>query len=148
MKILSIVALKNYRTFKGVERIMSNLGLTNKDRQKLKDEIKTIMVYQAKMKKPIYYGELCGKINSFNLSPDDQLLHDILGEISKESFKMGKGMLSVFAVKKETGLPGKGFFSSAMDLGYRITKWERFAKEQRDLVHNQYRDRTILTFDD
>lgn len=148
MKILSIVALKNYRIFKGGERIMSNLGLTNKDRQKLKDEIKEIMVYQAKMKKPIYYGELCGKINSFKLLPDDQILRDILGEISKESVKAEKGMLSVFVVKKDTGMPGSGFFSLAKELGLRIKTRKQFVKEQTDLVHDQYRDRTILTFDD
>ena len=123
---------------------MSNIGLKNKDRQKLKDEIKEIMVNQARTKTTIYYGELCRKIKSFTLSPDDPLLHTILGEISAESVKAGNGMLSVFAVRKDTDMPGRGFFSLAKDLGFKINKKERFVKEQIELVYNQYRAPNIL----
>ena len=63
-------------------RQMNSIKIDDKTRQKLKDEIKVIMVNQAGMKKPIYYGDLCRKIFSVKLNPNDQLLHEILGEIS------------------------------------------------------------------
>lgn len=126
---------------------MSSIKIKNQSRQKLKDEITEIMINQARMKKPIYYGELSKKIKSFNLSPDDQILHDILGEISIESVTVKKGMLSVFAVRKYTDMPGSGFFSLAKKLGFRINTRKQFFEEQTDLVHNQYRDPTILTFE-
>ena len=124
---------------------MSSIEISNKTRQKLKSEITEIMVYQARMKKTIFYGDLCRKISSVNLNPNDQLLHDILGEISIESVRADKDMLSVFAVRRDTDMPGKGFFSFAKKVGYSIGSRERFVKEQMDLVHNQYRDPTILT---
>jgi hypothetical protein len=98
------------------------------------------------MKKPIYYSDLCRKISSVKLNPDDQLLHDILGKISKESVKADKGILSVFAISRDTGMPGKGFFNLARSLGNRFDTWEQFFEEQIELVHNQYRDPSILTF--
>ena len=120
--------------------------ISNQTRGKLKNEITEIMVSQAGMKKTIYYGELCRKISSIKLNPDDQLLHDILGEISKESFKANKHMLSVFAGRRDTDMPGKGFFSSAKELGYSIGSREKFVKEQMELVHSQFRNPTMLTF--
>lgn len=56
-------------------------------------------------------------------------------------------MLSVFAVRNDTGMPGRGFFSFAKELGYRINTRKQFVKEQTDLVHNQYRDPNILIFE-
>lgn len=125
---------------------MTSVKISNQTRQKLKDEITEIMVNQAGIKKTIYYGDLCRKISSVKLNPDDQLLHDILGEISRESFEADKDMLSVFAIRRDTDMPGKGFFSSAKELGYSIGSREKFVKEQIKLVHSQYRDPTILTF--
>ena len=125
---------------------MTSIKTNNQTRQKFKDEIKEIMANQAGMKKTIYYGDLCRKISSVNLTPNDQLLHDILGELSIESVKANKDMLSVFAIRRDTGMPGKGFFNLARGLGYRFDTWEQFFKEQIELVHNQYRDPTILTF--
>jgi len=126
--------------------LMNSIKISNQTRQKLKNEIKEIMVNQAGMKKPIYYSDLCRKISSVKLNPDDQLLHDILGKISKESVEANKHMLSVFAIKRETGMPGNGFFSFAKKLGYSIGSREKIFKEQIELVHNQYRDPTTLTF--
>ena len=120
--------------------------ISNKTRQKLKNEIKEIMVNQAGMKKTIYYSDLCRKISSVKLTPNDPLLHEILGDISAESFEADKDMLSVFAIAKETGMPGRGFFSSAKKLGYSIGSREKFVKKQMELVHNHYRDPSILTF--
>ena len=64
---------------------MSSIGINTQKRKKEKNEITEIMVNQAGMKKPIYYGDLCRKISSVNLNPNDQLLHDILGEINSVS---------------------------------------------------------------
>ena len=99
---------------------MTSIKINNKTRQKLKNEITEIMVNQAGMKKPIYYGDFCRKISIVNLNPNDQLLHDILGELSKESVNADKGMLSVFAIRKDTGMPRNVFFSLAKELGYSI----------------------------
>lgn len=120
--------------------------IDKKTRDKLKGEIREIMVNQAAINKTIYYQEICNKCRSAKLNPNDQLLNDILGEISYESYSDGKGMLSVFAVNKKGGSPGDGFFSYAKQLGCSIGSREKFVKDQMDFVHNQYRDPNVLKF--
>ena len=125
---------------------MASIQMTAKIRQKVKDEITDILIHQARTKKTTYYWELCKKIKSFQMMPDEELLHEILGEISTASYKANKGLLSVFAVKKDSGMPGKGFFSMAKELGCQIVTRKQFFKDQIDLVHDQYRDPNSLTF--
>ena len=108
---------KSWTLDKGIYCILSSIGINAQKRKKLNNEITEIMVNQTGMKKPIYYGDLCRKISSLDLNPNDQLLHEFLGEISNESDKADQDMLSVFAISRDTGMPGKGILSSAKELG-------------------------------
>jgi hypothetical protein len=124
---------------------MASIQMSVQTRQKVKDEITKILIRQAKIKKTIYYGEICRKIKNFKLMPNDEQLPQILGDISAASYRANKGLLSVFAVKKESGMPGDGFFTMAKKLGCRIITEEQFFKDQIDFVHNRYRDPKTLT---
>lgn len=119
--------------------------LTSQKRGKLKNEIFQILVYQAGKKCTITYGELCKRIKCANIAPNDKILNELLGEISTESAKSNECMLSVLVVKKNTQIPGNGFFSLAKDNGFKIVNRELFIKAQIELVHEQYRDKGLLT---
>jgi hypothetical protein len=110
----------------------------------LKDEIRDLLIIQAKKKKTVSYGELCGKLSTTTLKPDDPLLHKILGELSEESHKAGRGLLSVVVTGHVNNLPGDGFFSMADGMGYKIVNRKQFVKDQIDDVHRKYRDPGIL----
>lgn len=124
---------------------MTGMTITPMIRAQLKNEIRELLIMQAKIKKTISYGELCKIIISAKLKPDDSIIPEILGEISKGSHNAGNGLLSVVVTGKVKDLPGKGFFSMAMRLGYTIGNWEQFFKEQMDEVHKKYRDPSVLT---
>ena len=124
---------------------MASTQMTAQTRQKVKDEITKILIHQAGIKKTIYYGELCRKIKNFKLMPKDEQLNEILGDISAESYRAKKGLLSVFVVEKAFGMPGDGFFILAKKLGCRIITEEQFFKDQIDFVHSRYRDSKIST---
>ena len=115
--------------------------------QKLHNEVREKLVYQAKTNQAISYGELCKAITTRKLKPTDEALHDILGEVSAEEFKKGNGLLSVFCGSKNDNLmPGDGFFKLAYNLGIYIGNKETFVKQERDKLHQKFRDPSLLTF--
>jgi hypothetical protein len=115
--------------------------------QKIYHEVHEKLVYQAKAKQAISYGELCKAITTRKLKPTDEALHDILGEVSAEEIKKGNGLLSVFCGSKNDNLmPGDGFFKLAYNLGIYIGNKETFVKQERDKLHQKFRDFSMLTF--
>jgi len=71
---------------------------------------------------PVTYGEIAALIglDMSRVDHRDQIA-DLLGEISESEHKLGRPMLSVVAVHSEqgepAGIPGKGFFKLAKQLG-------------------------------
>lgn len=83
-----------------------------------KREAKDILVAIAKRKGRIAYSELVGQIRSLSLEPHDPRLFHLLGEISAEEDKAGRGMLTAIVVHKSGDMqPGPGFFELAKSLG-------------------------------
>ena len=87
-----------------------------------KEEARLAMIEAAENAEVIAYSELVRRIISCSLEPHGQPLADLLGEISTEEDRAGRGMLSVVVVHK-TGdqKPGPGFFKLAESLGRDIT---------------------------
>jgi hypothetical protein len=89
--------------------------------------ITSILSHRAKKmvgNETISYGELHDQIHDYIhssplIGPDDHRFHHMLGEVSTNEYKAGRGMLSVLVVHK-TGdmMPGPGFFDLARQLGY------------------------------
>jgi molybdopterin synthase catalytic subunit len=83
-----------------------------------KQEIRNLLVERAKVRGMIPYSELAEKVRSMNLEAHDQRLFHLLGEISSEESRAGRGMLSVIVVHKAGDMqPGPGFFDLAKRLG-------------------------------
>jgi molybdopterin synthase catalytic subunit len=83
-----------------------------------KEEIKNLLIERAKVRGMIPYSELADKVRSMNLEAHDQRLFHLLGEISSEESREGRGMLSVIVVHKVGDMqPGPGFFDLAKRLG-------------------------------
>jgi hypothetical protein len=92
---------------------------TSKQWQRIMDEIREKLIYQAKIFKPISYGELCRYLNSCNLGPNDEALNTAFGEILVSEHRAGRGFLSSFcgSRKDKHNMPGKGFFKLVEDEG-------------------------------
>lgn len=75
----------------------------------------------AKRKGRIAYSELAAQITAFHLEPHDIRLFRLLGEISSDEDKAGRGMLTAIVVHKSGDMqPGPGFFELAKSLGKNI----------------------------
>lgn len=66
----------------------------------------------------IPYSELAAQIKSIQIRPESYAFAAMLGEISTEEDKAGRGLLSVIVVHKSGDMqPGPGFFELAKELG-------------------------------
>jgi len=83
-----------------------------------KKEMRNILTKRAKLRGMIPYSELVGMVKTIKLEPDSYALAAMLGEISSEEDRAGRGMLSVIVVHKYGDMqPGLGFFDLAEELG-------------------------------
>jgi len=93
-------------------------GFPQPDWDAAKAEIKEILIGRAKVRGMIPYSELVGLVRAVNLEAHDVRLFAMLGEVSTEEARAGRGMLSALVVHKEGDMqPGPGFFDLAKSLG-------------------------------
>lgn len=88
-------------------------------------EARTILMDWCKRRQTITYGELAHRIRSVRLTPRHPWLYELLDDISREEDSQGRGMLSVVVVRKDTRLPGEGFYRLARKLGRDVSDRKR-----------------------
>jgi hypothetical protein len=83
-----------------------------------KAEGKALLADYARRRQMIPYSDFVARLRSVDLEPHDFRLRHLLGEISSEEYRAGRGMLTALVVHK-TGdyQPGPGFFELAKQLG-------------------------------
>jgi hypothetical protein len=125
---------------------MKKSDFSSNEWQKILSEIKEKLIYQAKIFKPISYGELCRELDYGSLRPNDEALHTALGEISESEHRAERGFLSVFcgSSKDQHNMPGDGFFKMVNDLGVAYKKRSDFVKDEREKIHNIHRHPGVL----
>lgn len=99
---------------------MHYYGFTENEWNAAKSEIRSVLVSVAKKEETITYSDLTSQLRSVKLEPNQYALFEILGEISSEEHKAGRGMLTAVVITIEGGMPGSGFFDLAESLGYTI----------------------------
>ena len=83
-----------------------------------KNEAKSILIEVARRKGRIAYSELVAQISAIDIEAHDPRMFHLLGEISTEEEKAGRGMLTAIVVHKSGDMqPGPGFFKLAKSLG-------------------------------
>ena len=96
-----------------------------------KEEARQAMIAVARRKSVISYSDLVGEITSCHLEPNGTPLAHMLGEISSEEDKVGRGLLTVVVVHKSGDMkPGSGFFRLARSRGRRVVDEEQFWIEE------------------
>ena len=81
-----------------------------------KEEARSAMIERAKGRAMMTYSDLVKQITSIKLDAHDPRLSHMLGEISSEEDKQGRGMLTAVVVHKHDMQPGPGFFELARSL--------------------------------
>jgi molybdopterin synthase catalytic subunit len=93
-------------------------GFSNDDWGAAKEEARDAMIAKAKLRGMITYSDLVKSIRRIKLDPHDIRLSHMLGEISSEEDRSGRGMLTVVVVHKVGDMePGPGFYELAKTLG-------------------------------
>ena len=101
-----------------------------------KAEAREAMIAVAARKCVIAYSELVEKITTCRLEPQSPQLAHMLGEISTDEHRAGRGMLTVVVVHKSGDLmPGPGFFELACSLGHHVDDREAFWIRELEMVH-------------
>lgn len=101
-------------------------GIDQTDWDLAKAQIRDILGQRAPKKDPIRYGELVRLIEAVDFAANDQRLFHILGEVSTDEARAGRGMLSALVVSAGDNMPGSGFFELAKKLGRKgddLTVW-------------------------
>ena len=105
-------------------------------REAAKEEARGAMRVVAARNGVIAYSELVQQINACRLEPQSPQLAHLLGEISTEEHRSGRGMLTVVVVHKSGDhMPGPGFFELACSLGYRVDDREAFWVQELQKVY-------------
>jgi len=98
--------------------MLNEHGFTDQNWDQAKQEAKTALINVARRRGRIAYSELVEKIQAIRLEAHDPRLFHLLGEISAEEDKAGRGMLKAIVVHKYGDMqPGPGFFELADSLG-------------------------------
>jgi hypothetical protein len=91
-----------------------------------KEEMVGILRKRASEERTISYGELSSKLRSIQIGYHDPAMGQMLGQISEEEDRCGRGMLSVIVVHKDGDQkPGPGFYECAVEIGRDITDRDR-----------------------
>lgn len=111
-------------------------GIADEAWRQAKNEIISVLAAVAAARKTISYSALAQKISAVRLGPDDPRLHSMLGEVSTEEDRAGRGMLSVLVVHKTGDMePGDGFFKLAVELKKKFSDREKFWIDELNRVY-------------
>ena len=98
--------------------MLNDYGFSGLDWDAAKDEARAILIGVARRKGRIAYSELASQIQAIDIMAHDPRMFHLLGEISVEEEKAGRGMLTAIVVHKSGDMqPGPGFFELAKSLG-------------------------------
>ena len=119
--------------------MLNDYGFEGAQWDTAKEQARVILIECATDKRWISYTDLVGQISALSLEPYDVRLFHLLGEISSDEDKAGRGMLTAFVVHK-TGdkQPGPGFYDLAKSLGKKVKDPVEFWVSEFNKVHDYW----------
>ena len=75
------------------------------------EEVRQILIGVARARTKITYSALCDRMTPRRFEPNNPRLWKILGQISINEDRRGRGLMSALVVNKGTGIPGREFFT-------------------------------------
>ncbi|NTV28728.1 MAG: hypothetical protein HGA80_01460 [Candidatus Omnitrophica bacterium] len=109
---------------------------------KVKEDLINILIEQARNNEPITYSDLAQRLDAGMIARSNEFAN-LLCDISNDEDFAGRGLLSVFVINKNTGLPGDRFFQEAekrgRDTADKKTCWEK----ERLFVHEIWSKKAI-----
>ena len=105
-------------------------GYSKKEWETFKKEARDILIEVASERRMITYGELASQMTTIHVEPHDMTLWEIIGDVSRDEERAGRGLLSVLVVHKHGDMePGGGFFDLAKYFGRPSDRMKCFVEE-------------------
>lgn len=104
-----------------------------------KEEMLGILRRTASRRQMITYSDLSKSLTAIQIGHHDPAMGRILGQISEEEDRNGRGMLSVIVVHKDGDMePGNGFYELAIELGKDVSDKVKLWVKELHKVHDYW----------
>ena len=105
------------------------------DWERAKLQAKDFLVSCARERATTTYSELCSEVGAIHLRPYSFAVVAFLNEICTEEDAAHGVMMASLVVRKDTGLPGNGYFRHAGRLGRDVSDREAFWRSEVEKVY-------------
>lgn len=113
-------------------------GLPVSDWETAKLEAEGLLMRRARERGTVTYSELCNAITVARFKPYSWRLIALLDEICDREDREHGIVLASLVVRRDTGMPGEGYFAHAAKRGRDITDREAFWRAEADRVWGAY----------
>lgn len=109
-------------------------GYTPEEWAEAKAEAKALLMSRAASRGTVAYSELCQAITAASFRPYSWSLMALLEEICTEEDAAKGIMLASLVVRRDSGMPGEGYFAHAARLGRDVSDREAFWKAEVERI--------------
>ena len=113
-------------------------GYPRADWDRAKVEAKDFLIECARRRTTTSYSELCEKVTAIRLRPYSFAIVGFLNEICTEEDAAHGTMLASLVVRKDTGMPGDGYFGHADKLGRETAERRAFWEKEVQRIYREY----------
>lgn len=103
-----------------------------------RDEMRSELRARARARETVTYAELCEAIRVARFRPYSWSFMALLDEVCDADDRRTATVLASLVVRRDTGMPGEGYFRWAARNGFDTGDRERFWREQVEAVWNAY----------
>lgn len=110
-------------------------GFARDDWERAKAQAEAALVAVARERSTTTYAGLCAEVTAIHLRAYSFAMVAFLDEICTEQDAVNGIVLASLVTRKDTGLPGEGYFKHAARLGHDISDREAFWHESIECVY-------------
>lgn len=105
---------------------MPKRDVSQVDWQAVKQEMRDILIGMARLRVTVCYSDLAAMIHTASLHHRAPVFHRLLDEMCREDEAQGHAPLAALVVRKDSGIPGAGFFTIAAGEGADVSDPEAY----------------------
>jgi hypothetical protein len=115
-------------------------GFLREDWDRAKRQARDFLVACARERGTTTYGGLCVAVDAIPLRPYSFAMVAFLDQICREDDARHGIILASLVTRRDTGMPGEGYFQSAVRAGCDISDRAAFWREQADRIYDIWAD--------
>lgn len=105
-------------------------GISASNWEALKQEMREILIGMARMRTTVCYSDLAAMLKTASVHHRAPAFHHLLDEMCREDEARGHAILASLVVRKDSGIPGAGYFTIAASEGADVSDPVAYWREQ------------------